>query len=116
LLPFEQERWIPDQVRNDERVHCRAAAGGAGGSNGLNIPPGTADATGLSDPSSATEDTPNTQSSTRMPRKTHLKPAGVTCGDWTISEHWPPSNSDEPIGTRTECSQFAASVLRHRIT
>jgi len=47
------------------RPFAQCAAEGAGGGNGLNIPPGTADATGLSDPSAATEDAPNTQSSTR---------------------------------------------------
>ena len=44
------------------------AGGGGGGTYGLNAPPGTAEATGLSEPSAATEETPNTQSSTRMPR------------------------------------------------
>ena len=40
---------------------------------GLNAPPGTAEATGLSLPSAATEETPNVQSSTRMPRSTGLQ-------------------------------------------
>ena len=44
-------------------------AGSAGFTQGLNAPPGTADATGLSKPSLLTDETPNTQSSTRMPFK-----------------------------------------------
>ena len=39
---------------------------GGGGVYGLNAPPGTAEATGLSKPFALTDDTPNTQSSTRM--------------------------------------------------
>ena len=39
-------------------------AGGA--TYGLNAPPGTAEAIGLSKPSLLTDETPNTQSSTRM--------------------------------------------------
>src|SRR4051794_25521053 len=39
---------------------------GGGATYGLNAPPGTADATGLSNPSLLTDETPNTQSSTRM--------------------------------------------------
>ena len=38
----------------------------AGATHGLNAPPGTAEATGLSNPSGLTDETPNTQSSTRM--------------------------------------------------
>jgi hypothetical protein len=38
----------------------------SGATYGLNAPPGTADATGLSKPSLLTDETPNTQSSTRM--------------------------------------------------
>ena len=39
---------------------------GTGATHGLNAPPGTAEATGLSKPSLLTDETPNTQSSTRM--------------------------------------------------
>ena len=40
---------------------------------GLNAPPGTAEATGLSKPSLLTDETPNTQSSTRMRFRTSLQ-------------------------------------------
>ena len=43
-----------------------------GFTHGLNAPPGTAEATGLSKPSSLTDETPNTQSSTRMWGRTYL--------------------------------------------
>ena len=42
------------------------SSAGTGATHGLNAPPGTAEATGLSNPSALTDDTPNTQSSTRM--------------------------------------------------
>src|SRR3954453_22652290 len=45
----------------------RGGSHGFGGATyGLNAPPGTAEATGLSNPSLLTDETPNTQSSTRM--------------------------------------------------
>src|SRR6187549_2535413 len=49
----------------------------AGFTYGLNAPPGTAEATGLSKPSSLTDETPSTQSSTRTERRTCLMVSGV---------------------------------------
>src|SRR4051794_33140977 len=74
---------------------------GGGATYGLNAPPGTAEATGLSNPSLLTDETPNTQSSTRTPFIVALKsgtPSSRTsttcaCSSWFIllrrdSCHW----------------------------
>src|SRR5690242_4780398 len=70
---------------------------GGGATYGLNAPPGTAEATGLSNPSLLTEETPNTQSSRRTCGKltqlrqvpsfwgTHSSPAGADSCHWLAS-------------------------------
>ena len=85
----------------------------AGATHGLNAPPGTAEATGLSKPSFDTEDTPNTQSSTRMPLRTDLHGEAGMNG-WTLPlatmhkllPSWPEL-------TRLSCQMFE-SVRRQR--
>jgi hypothetical protein len=66
------EGWTLKQVQGD-------VLGGA--TNGLNAPPGTAAATGLSKPSLLTDETPNTQSSTRT------LPRTIVQGDPSVGEH-----------------------------
>src|SRR6478672_1988529 len=76
-------------------THYFLVLGGA--TYGLNAPPGTADATGLSNPSLLTDETPNTQSSTRTCGSTALHPV------------------EQPVpATERETSQLFASVRRHR--
>jgi len=53
---------LPSPIKGED--YCGFFSAGA--TYGLNAPPGTAEATGLSKPSLLTEETPNTQSSTRM--------------------------------------------------
>src|SRR5438309_11886886 len=60
-------RQAPAQGRGDSQGFF-----GAGATYGRNAPPGTAEATGLSKPSLLTDETPNTQSSTRMCGRTIL--------------------------------------------
>ena len=56
----------------------------AGFTHGLKAPPGTAEATGLSQPSLLTEETPKIQSSTRMWSSLTLHMDGRTAGvPWT---------------------------------
>ena len=86
-------------------------AAGAGGGTGRKAPPGTADATGLSDPSAATEDTPNTQSSTRMWGNLNmLGPTQAGC----LPVRQLASKLIVFAETRIDCSQFDASVRRQR--
>src|SRR3954452_13873325 len=76
---------------------------GGGATYGLNAPPGTAEATGLSNRSLLTDDTPNTQSSTRMCGRTTSQPAMASAtlplGSWAalkfagqrilrLNSHW----------------------------
>src|SRR3954453_22977072 len=75
-----------------------------GGSHGFggatyrrNAPPGTAEATGLSNPSLLTDETPNTQSSTWMWGSKVLQLA-----------------AQAPVGTKRAPSQLLASVRRHQ--
>src|SRR4029079_17859351 len=77
-------------------------AGGA--TYGLNAPPGNAEATALSKPSLLTEETPKTQSSTRMwGRLTQLRHVPPFCG-----------THSSPAGEET--SHWLESVLRYRTT
>src|SRR5688500_11945696 len=56
-----------ERLRGMSCLQRQFVAGGF--THGLNAPPGTAEATGLSKLSALTEETPNTQSSTRMPSR-----------------------------------------------
>src|SRR5258708_35015255 len=78
---------------------------------GLNAPPGTAEATELSKPSLLTDETPNIQSSTRIPFRTLLYRTLAMGGSaMRVSWCWGGKSAI------TECSQFAASVLRQCMT
>src|SRR3954454_5145410 len=96
-------KWILNRVQDDGLA--------AGATYGWNAPPGTAEATGLSNPSLLTDETPNTQSSTRMWGRTSLQTplAGTPAGSLTEMKTHLPS-----VGLAT--SQLEPSVLRHRTT